>query len=115
MKNPLRVLVCGGRDFTDRRALWAILSKLNPAVIVHGGAMGADQAAHAWAKDNGRKAEAWFPDYNIAKPRHAPLIRNQRMIDSKPDIVVACPGGSGTLHCVVRARAAGLDVIEVKP
>jgi hypothetical protein len=39
-------------------------------------------------------------------------IRNQRMLDWGPDLVVAFSGGKGTADMVRRARAAGVEVIE---
>jgi hypothetical protein len=39
-------------------------------------------------------------------------IRNQRMLEGPPDIVVAFAGGKGTADMVQRARAAGIAVIE---
>jgi predicted Rossmann-fold nucleotide-binding protein len=35
------------------------------------------------------------------------------MMEWKPDLVVAFPGGSGTADMVSRARGAGIEVIEV--
>ncbi len=114
MKNELRVLVCGGRDYVARGPLWDVLDGLNPAVIVQGGCRGADESAHAWAKENGRISETYWPDWD-ARGERAATVRNQHMVDSKPDIVVACPGGAGTGHCVSRAEAAKIDVVRVIP
>jgi hypothetical protein len=39
---------------------------------------------------------------------------NQMMIDDhKPNLVVAFPGGRGTAYMVLKARSAGIEVIEV--
>ena len=44
----------------------------------------------------------------------AGFVRNQRMIDEgKPDLCVAFPGGDGTADMVKRARAAGIEVLEI--
>jgi hypothetical protein len=51
-----RILVCGGRDFTDYRLLCKTLDGLFPApmlppndtVIIHGDAAGADRLAGQW-------------------------------------------------------------------
>ena len=36
-------------------------------------------------------------------------IRNQKMLDECPDLVVAFPGGKGTADMVRRAMKAGID------
>jgi UDP-N-acetylmuramoylalanine-D-glutamate ligase len=41
-------------------------------------------------------------------------IRNQQMLDeSKPDIVIAFPGGRGTANMIKRAKKAGVEVFQV--
>jgi hypothetical protein len=45
--------------------------------------------------------------------RKAGPIRNQLMLDEgRPDVVVAFPGGRGTADMMMRARSAGVEVIE---
>lgn len=114
----MRVLVCGGRDFDDFDALCRELDGAHAAntinEVIEGGARGADQLAHDWAKLNGVQTIAYLADWETygygAGPR-----RNQRMIDEgKPDLVIAFPGGKGTADCVARARKAGIRVMEVK-
>lgn len=115
-----RVLVCGGRDYTDRDHIQNTLNELNSkrgpfAVVIHGCATGADSEANEWALA--------MPDVKISPygsdwrrfGRSAGPRRNQRMIDEgRPDLVVAFPGGRGTADMVRRAKAAGLEVIHVK-
>jgi len=41
-------------------------------------------------------------------------IRNQQMLDeSRPDLIVAFPGGRGTKDMVDRATKAGVKVVKV--
>lgn len=113
-----RVLVCGGRDFSDRERFdWTMvqcgLFGDVVTVIIHGGAPGADQMAGQWALDHGVPAEVYPADWQ-AHGKAAGPIRNQRMLDEgRPDLVVAFPGGKGTADMVRRAKAAGVEVIEV--
>lgn len=114
---PLRVLVCGGRDFADRRAVFGALEALNTergiGCIIHGAARGADSLAGDWATANGVLAECHPADWE-AHGKAAGPIRNASMLESsKPDLVVAFPGGRGTADMVARARAAGVEVIEI--
>lgn len=114
---PLRrVLVCGGRDFADVAAVKFHLESLpQDAVLVHGAAPGADRlAAHHWHITLGRKADPHPADWH-RYGRAAGPIRNQEMLDSGIDLVIAFPGGIGTKHMVSIARKAGVPVRMVNP
>jgi len=112
-----RVLVCGGRDYDDQRHLNETLDKLHVehkfSVVIEGEARGADTLARVWAE--GRKVEvAKFPADWKLNGRKAGPIRNRRMlVEGKPDLVVAFPGGTGTAHMVRIAREAGVKTIEI--
>lgn len=113
----MRVLVCGGRDFDERKVVGRILAGLNSetpiSLIISGGAPGADRIAESWANHN-RIALAVFPANWRFDGRAAGPIRNQRMIDhGKPDLVVAFPGGRGTQDMIAKAKAASIKTIEV--
>lgn len=117
----MRVLVCGGRDYQDRNAVWRELDRVadvseadllgKPLVIIHGACRtGADQLADEWAVTNYKQIDE-FPAHWNRDGKAAGPIRNQRMIDEgKPDIVIAFPGGRGTADMVRRAKAAGIKV-----
>lgn len=115
----MRVLVCGGRDFNNylffARSMNAVRDEVGPfTTIIHGGAKGADWAAHLYANSGFKKEEVVFRADWKQHGRRAGPIRNQRMIDEgKPDLVVAFPGGSGTADMVRRARAANIPVKEI--
>jgi SLOG family YspA-like protein len=113
----MRVLVCGGRDFKDRRELWHWLNMIHETYgitsIVEGGAKGADAIARAWGGTNGISVltfEANWSKYG----RKAGPIRNQQMLDeAHPELVVATAGGVGTADMVKKARQAGVPVLRV--
>lgn len=112
-----RVLVCGGRHYADSERVFAVLNNYDAdhsfTLLIQGGSTGADDAAARWASIGGTPIRtfraAWRKHGNAAGP-----IRNQRMLDEgKPDLVIAFPGGRGTADMVRRARAAGVEVVEV--
>ena len=113
-------LVCGGRDFTNQQMFDAAMSDLvhqlgMPEKIVHGGARGADQMAGGWAGHHAIDIFVEHADWQT-HGRSAGPMRNQKMIDAhKPDYVIAFPGGRGTADMISRAKAAHIDVIEVRP
>lgn len=113
----LRVLVCGGRDYTNATRLEAELLMLDHDrgidCIIHGNARGADTLANRAAKAFGWKTDVYPADWSKHGKSAGP-IRNGVMLQfGKPDVVMAFPGGVGTNDMVKRARAAGVTVLEI--
>lgn len=107
----MRVLVCGGRRYSDKSRLFAALDALpvKPTVIIHGGACGADTLAGTWARCRGIYEVRVPADWSLGKV--AGHLRNQKMLDEQaPDYCVAFPGGRGTDDMVKRCKRAGLPV-----
>jgi predicted Rossmann-fold nucleotide-binding protein len=113
----LRVIVCGGRDFNNTAFIFSHLDRLNAerpfTALMHGGAKGADSIAAEWAMTKPRIVRYvclanWEEHGKAAGPR-----RNARMMEWEPDLVVAFPGGRGTADMVRRAKAAGVEVVNV--
>lgn len=97
-----RVLVCGGRDFEDRAALYAALDRLHGqrcfTLLIAGGARGADTMGEHWARDRGVRTRIFMARWAI-EGRAAGPIRNARMLrEGRPDLIVAFPGGKGTAN-----------------
>lgn len=112
------VLVCGGRDYSDRERLATELLKLHAATpiktLVNGGAKGADALAASWALFHGIQVKTFHADWNT-HGRAAGPIRNQKMLDvAMPDLVIAFPGGRGTADMVGRAKKQGFEVREIR-
>jgi YspA, cpYpsA-related SLOG family len=117
-RESVRVLVCGGRNFDNRAMLDATLDRLHAergfSLVIAGGAMGADTLAEEWARSRGIPCEVYRAHWEGLGWKAGP-IRNARMIEEgRPDLVVSFPGGRGTADCVARARAAGIEVIEIQ-
>lgn len=111
----MRVLVCGGRDFDDREAVFAALNAMHASspidVVIEGGANGADRLAGSWARvrevSNWRVPAQWSRD-----GKRAGMLRNARMLaECRPDVVLAFPGGDGTADMIAQARDAGVRVM----
>ena len=111
MSDPMRVVVCGGRDYANRSAVGGVLGMLHDGVtIVHGAAPGADSLAAEEAALRGLDVEAHPADW-AAHGKAAGPIRNQRMLDAGADLVIAFPGGRGTADMVRRSSEAGIVVL----
>lgn len=115
-RNARRVVVCGGRRFSNFRMLKSVLDQLGrDIVIIHGAAQGADTTAGHWAQSQG-VCEIRVPAQWRYYDRMAGPIRNQWMLDYlRPDLVIAFPGGRGTAHMIASAKSAGIEVVSVDP
>ena len=114
----MKVLVCGGRSYTDQVRVFQVLDELNKispiSLIIEGGAEGADRQARFWALDKGvppMTIHAAWRYYN----RAAGHKRNTWMLEfGQPDLCVAFPGGIGTANMVEQANKSGIDVQEIE-
>lgn len=109
-----RLLICGGRDFTDDfRFDLAMMAwedwKGKPSSVIAGGAKGADTMAANYFKPDPEVGVEVFPAYWEKEGRKAGPLRNIRMLEEgKPDAVLAMPGGKGTDHMTSIAVKAGV-------
>lgn len=109
----MRVLVCGGREYSDRAFLYRILEELQPTCVVSGAARGADTFAKGWAikaRVNLILVPAKWDKYG----RAAGYKRNAEMLTFEPDRVIAFPGGRGTDMMVDLSLKAGVFVQDLR-
>lgn len=120
----MRVLVCGGREYTDVARLWRVLDNIDAetriSCVIDGASddvtgpyVGADYWGHQWALARGkstiRQHAKWSELGRAAGP-----IRNYEMISLyKPDLCVAAPGGHGTADMLGKCERAGVEVFQV--
>ena len=115
---PRRLLVTGSRTWTDREAIAAALytawdgwGRPADAVLIAGGAGGADRiAAECWEKA-GLRVETHLPDWESHGQR-AGMIRNAAMVASGADACLAFQVGDskGTAQAMRAAAKAGIPV-----
>ena len=112
-----RVLVCGSREWLAPapivRALRGLAEDHPDLIVIHGGARGADKLAGGAALFLGLdviEVPAKWREYG----RAAGPIRNQEMLEMRPDLVLAFHErmdlGKGTRDMVNRATKAGIPV-----
>jgi hypothetical protein len=122
---PLRLLVCGSREWTDRELLAATVDQAvaehgagRPGVVlIEGDARGADRLAGQLARARGWQLEVYPADWQH-HGRSAGIRRNARMLrEGRPERVLAFTddlGSSrGTADMVRRACAARLPVLVI--
>lgn len=109
----MKVLVCGGRDFGDEAFVNRILTEQHRVIafthLIHGAAPGADRLAGSWARKNGVQ-EVSCPAQWDSFGKGAGPIRNRRMLELWPELLIAFPGGRGTANMVEQADAASVQV-----
>lgn len=110
----MRVLVTGGREFSDAKVIHDLLSMVHKetplTTLIHGNAKGVDRICGEWAEDNGIEVISCPANWK-RHGRAAGMIRNQQMLkDHTPDLLVAFPGGPGTANMIERARLAGIQI-----
>ena len=93
MAKPIKVLVCGSRDYKDRDKVFKVLdayfARLGPRMmIISGGALGADSFAHAWATEQQIDHLIMYAKWDLEGKAAGP-IRNRRMAKKKPKLVLA--------------------------
>jgi hypothetical protein len=118
----VKILVTGGRDFTDEAYINSILDRVNRmwgiTCLVHGRARGVDYICGQWAGLNNIRVKEYGvtkADYDRFGPR-APIIRNSTMLENEsPDLVIVFPGGNGTRDMKEKAIKDNRFVLEVHP
>jgi predicted polyphosphate/ATP-dependent NAD kinase len=110
-----RVLVCGGKNYTDRVKIYDALNRLHAehhfSMLIMGDSPGAETVAEEWARDRGIPSQIYKADREHWGS-DATAIRDERMLKEEAlDWVIAFPGGEGTARTVRLARAGAVRVI----
>lgn len=121
----MMVLVCGDRNWTDERTIinnLAILRWwLRFDTIIHGAARGADTIAGIagqWLAFKVISVPAEWERYRmVGRKSPAGVIRNRKMLDMKPDLVLAfhlnIRESKGTKDCVEEANRRGIPTVVI--
>lgn len=92
----MRVLIAGGRDFADRGMFYRTMDQLHEehtfTLLIHGTARGADRIGGEWSEERGIDALACPADWKRYGQGAGPK-RNRQLLDEKPELLVAFPGG----------------------
>lgn len=126
----MKILVCGGRNYgvkfsesgnimlnkKEQDFLFGILNHAEkaygPIEIIEGEAQGADRLSAMWAEKNGVTVHRFPADWKKHGKGAGPIRNRQMLVEGKPDLVIAFPGGNGTRNMIDQARNAGVTVLE---
>lgn len=115
---PIKVIIAGGRDFTDynllKRNCDHILSRRHPdVIIVSGKARGADSLGERYAKERGYLVHEFPADWNRFGKK-AGYLRNSEMARHADALIAFWDNNSrGTKHMIDLAIQHNLKVIVV--
>lgn len=112
----MRVLVCGGRNYSNKDRLHEVLDELhltNDDTIISGMAKGADDLAAKYSVQKQIMLDAFPAQWN-KYGKSAGFKRNtQMLLEGKPDLVIAFPGGKGTDMMCKIAADSGVEVRRI--
>lgn len=111
-----RIAFSGG-DYQDHAAICSALDsahkKYPDMILLHGGTPnGAELIAAKWADNRGVTQVVFKPDWK-SHGRSAPFKRNDKLLETLPQGLVATPGTGITENLVDKARKLGIRVMRL--
>ena len=112
----MRVMVMGGRHFTETTFVAGILDRIHQrypvtTLVLTDAATGVAAIARIWAVENEVPVESFLIDWKTYG-KTAGRICCRQMLSSEPDLVVIYPGGELTTFCRDLARKASLPLFQ---
>ena len=108
--------IVGSRSFADQALAFRVLDRVRSkvAIVVSGGARGADSFGEAWAKARGIQTRVIRPDWKRFG-RSAGFRRNGEIVAASQALVAFWDGASrGTADSIARAKEKGIPVHVVR-
>lgn len=112
----MKILITGSRTWRNRQQIADILSQYpTDSELLHGGAMGADRIAGQIGQRLGMTVTEMLADW-ITYGKSAGFRRNDAMLDTNPDVVLAFWDGvsKGTKYTIDEATKRGFKVLVTK-
>ncbi len=113
--------VTGGRTYKNEAFVFMVLDALHQslsiALLVEGGALGADRLCRTWAEKRSvpftTKEAEWEKHRRPFRKNPAGMIRNEEMLRQfNPNLLLAFEGGPGTEHCRKCASRLAIPVLD---
>jgi hypothetical protein len=111
-----RIAFSGG-DYQAYDLIWSVLDathvKYPDMVLLHGGTpKGAEMIAARWADTRGVTQVVFKPDWK-SHGKAAPFKRNDKMLETMPQGLIATPGSGITENIVDKARKLGIRIKRI--
>lgn len=132
MTNGLSLVCTGGRNFgedrldhsgtkrnrnqvyAERKCIVDELDRLNISRISVGDAHGLDFYVKLYAREKNIPIRVFRANWNDFGWAAGPMRNGTMLLETMPDLVLAFPGGPGTLDCVKQALAFSFNVKRVR-
>ncbi|MEQ8694464.1 MAG: DUF2493 domain-containing protein [Gammaproteobacteria bacterium] len=115
----MRVLVCGGSSYQDQAAVFRELDRLHNdqplSLVINGGARGADYLASQWAKQREVPLRVFRADWQQFGEQAVFALNEQMIAQTRPEVILAFPGGDVTADMCRRAELSSIRVVRVAP
>ncbi len=114
----MRLLISGGRHFDDAAVILSELNRIHAeypvTVLIHGGLPALGSSAEDWARQNDIHIVRYPANWSLLG-KQADAKRNRFMLeDSRPDALLAFPGGRHLQELVQQARAQNIPVVTAR-
>lgn len=112
----MRILICGGRKLNSDHVatyLETLLEHMTDMFIIHGGAHGGDEGADKFAKKFGISTAIYLADWKQHGNAAGPIRNKKMLLEGKPDLIIAFPGGSGTDNMIHEAALRYCPIITI--
>lgn len=109
----LKICVTGGRDFNDKDFIVKTLSKFvgQNIILAHGGASGVDEISAEFACQQGWPVIEYKADWKKYGNSAGPIRNEEMLFKFKPHMLIAFPGGKGTLNCINNAKSKEILIV----
>lgn len=112
-----KVVVYGGRDYSDASTLEIVLDFLlaehSFKLLIQGGAKGADTLAKDWGLKRGIIVESYPANWGLHGKRAGPIRNKEMIVNGRPELGVGFPGGAGTNDMTNQLKRAKIPTILV--
>lgn len=109
----MKVIVCGDRNWTSIQKIREVFMSLPITQVIEGGARGADGMAADVAAEFGVPVKEFKAEWEKYGKAAGP-IRNNKMLNEKPDLVIAFHNdlgkSKGTKNMIEQAKREGVKV-----
>ncbi|QND50458.1 DUF2493 domain-containing protein (plasmid) [Phyllobacterium sp. 628] len=114
----MRLLISGGRHFDDAAAILGELNRIHAeypiTVLIHGGLPTIGSVAEDWARQNDVHIIRYPANWSLLG-KQADTKRNLFMLgDSRPDALLAFPGGRHVHELVQQAQERHIPVVTAR-
>lgn len=111
----MRIAFTGGRDYRNRQVVYHLLETLRPSLehVAVGDARGLDEIVRMACMNLNVVHTMYVAEWETHGRAAGPIRNKAMLLDGRPDILIAFPGGIGTENCIRQARELAITVMRI--